>query len=195
MRILVLNAHPDKGSLCDALAGTYGAGARQAGHEVRVTNVRDLTFDPILRGGFTGAQVLEPDLAEQQALIRWCQHLVIVTPNWHSGLPALFKGYVDRVFSPGFGVNYLEGFPYVERLLRGRSARMIYTQNSPLWLGRVARGDLLGDYVWRVTKRALLGHCGFKPVRKSAFGGVRTSTAKTRARWLTQVAALGRRGI
>ncbi|MGH4007153.1 MAG: NAD(P)H-dependent oxidoreductase [Pseudonocardiaceae bacterium] len=171
----------------------YVAGAQRAGHEVRITNVRDLTFDPILRGGFTGRQALEPDLAEQQTLIRWCQHLVIVTPNWHSGLPGLFKGYVDRVFIPGFGVDYLEHFPYVKRRLRGRSAHMIYTQNTPRWIGRLARGDLLGDYVWRVTKRAILGHCGFKPVRKTVFGGVKTSDAETRARWFAEVAELGNR--
>jgi putative NADPH-quinone reductase len=49
MRIVVLNAHPDEGNLCCALSGAYVAGARQAGHEVGVSNVRDLTFDPIHR--------------------------------------------------------------------------------------------------------------------------------------------------
>jgi putative NADPH-quinone reductase len=195
VRILVVNAHPDEGSLCEALARAYVAGARECAHEIHVTNVRELRFDPILRGGSTQPQPLEEDLEHQRWLIRWCQHFVIVTPNWHSGLPALFKGYVDRVFAPGFGAVYLDHFPYVEPLLRGRSARVIYTQNAPLWLGRLARGDLVGDYVWRVTKRAILGHSGFKPVRKSGFGNVRRSTARTRAGWLQQVEALGRRAM
>jgi putative NADPH-quinone reductase len=194
VKVFVLNGHPDQGSFCDALAQAYVRGAQQGQHEVRLTNVRELEFDPILRGGFTGAQALEPDLANQRVFIRWCEHFVVVTPNWHSGLPALLKGLVDRVFAPGFGVDYLDGFPFVRPLLRGRSARVIYTQNSPLWLGRIGRGDLLGDYVWRVTKRAILGHCGFRPVRKSAFGDVKHSDERLRARWLEQVSALGRRG-
>lgn len=53
MRVFILNGHPDKGSLCDALSHAYGQAAREAGQDVQLTNIRELVFDPVLRGGFT----------------------------------------------------------------------------------------------------------------------------------------------
>lgn len=84
----------------------------------------------LIHGGFSAPQPVEPALADAQAAIRWCEHLV-VTPNWWSSVPALFEGFIDRVFLPGFGVDYLDHFPYIRKLLKGRSARVIYTQNAP----------------------------------------------------------------
>ena len=82
MRILVLNAHPDEGSLCDAIATAYADGARAGGQEIRVVALRELQFDLVLRGGYHNEKPLEPEIAQQQEHIRWCEHLVIVSPNW-----------------------------------------------------------------------------------------------------------------
>ena len=131
MRILVIDAHPDTGSFCEALAQSYVEGARTENHEVRCLRLREMQYDPILHGGFTNPQPLEPDLAKAQETILWCEHLVIVTPCWWWHVPALLKGFIDRVFLPGFGVEYLDDFPFIRKLLKGRSARVIYTQNSP----------------------------------------------------------------
>jgi NAD(P)H dehydrogenase (quinone) len=72
-----------------------------------------------------------------------------VSPNWRWCPPALPKGFIDCVFWPGFAVEYLDGFPFNRKLLKGRSARAIYTQNSTQWLGVLARGDLF----WRLMRR------------------------------------------
>ena len=62
MRIFVINAHPDAGSLSDAIADSYVSGARHGGHDVRTVNLRDLQFDLVLRGGFHSTKPLEPVL-------------------------------------------------------------------------------------------------------------------------------------
>jgi NAD(P)H dehydrogenase (quinone) len=191
MRILVLNAHPDEGSFCDAVAAAYVDGALAAGHEVRSIALRELRFDLVLRGGFHSAKPLEPDIAEQQQLIRWCQHLVVASPNWWWAAPALLKGYVDRVFLPEFAMCYRARFPYVTPLLTGRSARVIYTQNSPRIVGWLFRGDLF----WRWISRAVLNHCGFRPVRRLALYAAKDSSAARRTRFLDSVRELGRRGV
>ena len=189
MRILVLDAHPDAGSFCEAVADAYVAGARAAGHEVRPVRLRELRFDPVLHGGFTSPQPLEPDLAGARAAITWCEHLVIVTPNWWWGVPALLKGFIDRVFLPGFSVEYLPGFPYIRKLLTGRSAHVIYTQNSPQWLAVLVREDLF----WRWMRRAFLGHCGFRPIRRTRLAPMKDAVEARRRRWLARVEEIGRR--
>ncbi len=190
MRILLLNAHPDQGSLCDAVAAAYAEGAREGGHEIRCVALRDLRFDLVLRGGYHSAKPLEPDVVEQQELIRWCEHFVVVTPNWWWSAPALLKGYIDRVFVPGFAMRYHARFPYVEPLLKGRSARVLYTQNAPWLVGWLFRGDLF----WRWISRAVLRHCGFRPVRRHALYSAKDAPPERRAAFLASTRELGRRG-
>ena len=191
VRILILNAHPDEGSLCDAVAAAYLEGAREGGHEIRYVPLRELRFDLVLRGGYHSTKPLEPDIHQQQELIRWCEHLVIVSPNWWWSAPALLKGYIDRVFLPGFAMRYRSRFPYVIPLLKGRSARMLYTQNSPQLVGRLFRGDLF----WRWLSGAVLKHCGFGPVRRFALYQAKDSSPERRAKFLASVRRLGRLGI
>jgi putative NADPH-quinone reductase len=191
MRIAVIDGHPDAGSFGEALASSYVKGARDAGHDVRCFRLRDMRFDPILHGGFKTPQPLEPDLVKARDAVRWCQHFVIVTPCWWWHVPALLKGFIDRVFLPGVGVEYLERFPYIRKLLKGRSARVIYTQNSPQWLAVLAREDLF----WRNMRRAFLGHCGFHPINRTRLDKVNDVSPARRARWLNEVERLGRRGV
>ena len=190
MKILVLNGHPDAGSFCDAVAESYAEGARDGGHDIRCVALRELEFDLVLQGGYHSAKPLEPDVAEQQELIQWCEHLVVVSPNWWWSVPALLKGYIDRVFLPGFAMRYHRRFPYVHPLLTGRSARVLYTQNSPWLAGWLFRGDLF----WRWIAGAVLRHCGFQPVRRLALYSAKDVADQTRLRFLADARELGRRG-
>lgn len=190
VRILLLNAHPDAGSFCDAIAAAYVEGARAGGQEVHVVALRALRFDLVLRGGYHQATPLEPDVVAQQEWLRWCEHLVVVTPNWWWSAPALLKGYIDRVFLPGFAMRYHDRFPYVHPLLRGRSARVIYTQNAPRLAGVLFRGDLF----WHWIKRAVLRHCGFAPVRRMVLYDAQHASDTDRRRFLDHIQELGRLG-
>jgi hypothetical protein len=116
-----------------------------------------------------------------------CEHLVIVSPNWWWAAPTLLKGYVDRVFLPGFAMSYHDRFPYVQPLLKGRSARVIYTQNSPRIVGVLFRGDLF----WRWISRCVLGHCGFRPVRRLALYGAKDASPGRRAEFVEAARDLG----
>lgn len=190
MRIFLINAHPDPGSFSDAIAEAYISGAHNGGHDIRSVNLRELQFDLILRGGFHNTKPIEPDVTRQQEHIRWSEHFIIVSPNWWWSAPALLKGYIDRVFVPGFSMRYHARFPYVEPLLKGRSARVIYTQNSPRVAGWLFRGDLF----WRWISRNVLHHCGFSPVRRTALYGAKDAAPKTRTAFLASVRRLGERG-
>jgi len=167
----------------------YVAGAKDAGHDIRCVALRDLQFDLVLRGGYHSAKPLEPDIVQQQELIQWCEHLVVVSPNWWWSAPALLKGYVDRVFLPGFAMRYHRRFPYVHPLLTGRSARVLYTQNSPWLAGWIFRRDLF----WQWISGAVLKHCGFRPVRRLALYGAKEASEETRLRFLASARQLGRR--
>lgn len=188
-KVVVILGHPDATSLCGALARSYVEGARAAGATVREVNLGDLDFDPVLRHGYNEIQQLEPDLLAAQEAIGRAEVVVFVYPTWWGSVPALLKGFVDRTFLPGFAFKYRDDSRFWDRLLAGRSARLIVTMDSPPWYYRwVVRQP--GNQMMR---RAILGFSGVKPVRTTAFGPVRSSAAEARAGWLNRTRVLGER--
>lgn len=180
-RIWVVDSHPIEGSFCSALAESYVAGSRHAGHDVRLTCVRDLRFDY-----HQGPGPLEPDLVLAQECLQWCDHMVVVYPNWWGTYPALFKAFQDRILLPGFAFEIRDqGWM---GLLSGRTAQMITTMDTPLWVYRW----ILGAPGIRAMKRATFGFCGIRPVQVRLLGPIHSSTPEQRAHWLGEVFQLGR---
>lgn len=186
-RILVILGHPDRVSLCGALAESYAQGAQEGGAEVEILRLGELEFDPVLHQGYQKIQPLEPDLQRAQERITWAQHLVLVYPTWWGGPPALLKGFFDRAFLPGFAFRSRAKGPFWDRLLSGRSGRLLVTADSP------------GFYDWlvngmpavRMIKKAVLAFCGVKPVAVNRFAIVKAADRKRRLHWLAEVKNLG----
>ena len=185
--ILVIDGHPDPESYCAALARAYAEGAERSGAEVRRIALRELRFEPNLRYGYRQRTELEPDLLRAQALIREADHLVLVYPTWWGAMPAILKGFVDRVFLPGFAFRYRESSQLWDKLLVGKSARLIVTTDTPSWYNRLVYRQA-GHLVMR---RNILGFCGVKPVRLTVLGPVKPSTPERRAAWLERIRKLG----
>jgi putative NADPH-quinone reductase len=189
-KILVIDAHPFEKSLCRGLADAYEEGAKSAGAEVRRLNLRELNFDLNLRRGYHATQELEPDLVQSQESIRWCEHLVLVYPMWWGMMPALLKGYLDRCWLPGFAFQYHRNDPMWDRLLEGRSARMVVTSDAPYFFNLL----IYFNAPYRVVRKMILRFCGFKPVRVTAIGRVKSLRESERASWLEKLRRLGLKG-
>jgi len=188
-KILVILAHPQAKSYCAALAQAYADGARASGAELRLVNLAALTFNPVGSGSHEKPLVLEPALKQAQDDITWAEHLVFVYPILWGTIPALLKGFIERVFTPGFAVNFRNDTPRWDKLLKGRSARLIVTLNTPPLLYR-----LLFRRAGHITmKRSILEFCGIAPVRITDIGPMRNASADQRGKWIQQVQALGAR--
>ncbi len=186
-KILLILGHPRKESLCGAIVNAYLSGAKEAGHTIESIHLGSLDFDPILWGGYEGSQELELDLEKAQELITWADHLVFVYPTWWGAMPALLKGFIDRVFLPGFAFQYKEKSVRCDRLLAGKSARLIVTMDSPPWYYRWI-SHMPGHYQ---MKRTILEFTGIKPVTVTSFGSVKASNKTQRNKWLTTAKNLG----
>jgi NAD(P)H dehydrogenase (quinone) len=187
-RILVINGHPNKDSFNHALADGYVAGATQAGAEVKKINIGELNFNPNLAYGYQKRMELEPDLLEAWKLIQWAEHLVWVHPVWWGGLPAITKGFIDRLFLPGLAFRYRPNSVWWDKLLKGKSAHMITTLDQPGW------------YYWLVfgrpsvnqLKNSILKFCGIQPVQLTYIGIIKTSSPDLRKKWIAKAIGLGR---
>ncbi|MBD8519082.1 NAD(P)H-dependent oxidoreductase [Plantibacter sp. CFBP 8804] len=182
MPALVIDGHPNPGSLCAALATSYA----EAHGDATVLAVRDLAFDPNLRLGYTRRQDLEPDLERAWEQILAADHIVIVAPVWWGSVPAVLKGFFDRLLLPRRAYRMKSnGLP--EGLLAGRTGRVIVTSDSPSWYL-----PLVGDTTVKQLRTTTLRFCGIKPVAVNRFGRVKDSTVEQRQRWLAKAAQNGR---
>ena len=187
-KITAILGHPLTDSFCAALLDAYVTGARGAGAEVRLHKLAEKTFDPLLHHAYRKRQELEPDLLAVQEDITWAEHLLFAFPVWWGVPPALMKGFFDRVFLPGFAYRFPEdGGVFQEKLLVGRSARVLCTMDSPPWYYRF----LVGAPGLKMMKNSILKFCGVAPVRITSFGSVKLSTAERRAKWLEKAKKLG----
>jgi len=190
-KIYILLGHPDCDTLSGYLADSYGKGAREAGHEVRRTNICDVKFDPILHYGYKKIQELEPDLVKVQKDFKWADHVVILYPNWWCTMPAILKGLFDRMFLPGFAFRFSKEKPGEwTPLLTGKTAHVIVTAGmSPLKV-RFKFGDFTNE-----LSRGILGFAGFDPVQITTFGPSERASEKKKESWLKKVENFGKRAI
>ena len=116
---------------------------------------------------------------------------MVVSPNWWWSAPALLKGYIDRVFLPGFAMRYHEHFPYVGTPAPRAVTRVIAPRTRRDWRACCA-GATCSGRSW--IKRAVLRHCGFSPVRRMVLYHARHASDHDRNRFVDNVRELGRLG-
>ena len=186
-KIVVINGHPNKNSFNFGIANAYTEGARSSGADVKEITIADLQFNPNLQFGYEKRTELEPDLLNAWEKIKWADHLVWVHPVWWGGLPAITKGFIDRLFLPGFAFKYRENSVWWDKLLKGKTAHIITTLDQPSWYYRFAYGRPSVNQL----KKATLEFCGIKPVKVTYIGVIKTSDQITRNKWLDKVRKIG----
>jgi len=186
-KILIISGHPDKESFNYALADAYKKGAEISSSEVELINICDLQFNLNLQYGYRNRTDLEPDLLDAQDKIKWADHIVWVYPVWWGSVPAIMKGFIDRVFLPGFAFKKKKDSVWWDKYLKGKSARIITTMDQPTWYYRLVYKAPSHNAMKKLTMQ----FCGVQKVGITAFGPVRGSKANKRKSWLQKVKVLG----
>ncbi len=145
-KILVVSAHPEPRSLNASLAAFAVDHLRAAGHEVRVSDLYAMKWKPVVdaddfpehgadrrldvlevSGRATRAGRLSADIAAEQEKLRWSDAVVLQFPMWWFSVPAILKGWIDRVFTYEFAHGPSVPPPYSEGALGGRRALLSLT--------------------------------------------------------------------
>lgn len=188
-KIALINGHPNHESFNFALAEAYKKGAENSGAEIKEIIIRDLDFNPNLQFGYQKRMDLEPDLLKAWEIIQWADHLVWVHPVWWGGLPAITKGFIDRLFLPGLAFKYRENSVWWDKFLKGKTAHIITTIDQPGWYYRMFYGRPSINQL----KKSTLEFCGVKPVKVTYIGIIKNSKEEQRQKWIEKVYSLGRK--
>lgn len=188
MRHLIIYAHPNgeslNGKFKDALQGYL----LQKGNEVIVRDLYELQFDPVLSlqdmEGQRKGQV-EDDVRLEQELISWAEHITFIHPIWWTGMPAVMKGYIDRVFSYGFAYRYDQGIQ--KGLLKGKQAVIINTHGK----SHDEYREIGMDRALRLTSdKGIYNYCGFEISQHFFFEKADRVDAETVESWITEILTL-----
>ena len=138
MRVLLIYCHPRPDSYSAALRDAAVEGLTASGHEIELRDLHAEHFDPVLsndqRGAYFDAAENIRGLEDHVASLRRAEALLLVYPTWWFGMPALLKGWFDRVWLPGVAFQ-LGGPKALQPLLTDiRRIGVVTTYGSPGWL-------------------------------------------------------------
>lgn len=179
MHVLLVYAHPEPKSFNGAMRDLAVETLRGAGHTVEVSDLYAMRFDAVVGADdFTGDRVdadvlsiateqtrafetgsLRADIVAEQAKIARADLLILQFPIWWFGMPAILKGWADRVFARGFA--YLAGRKYDTGLFSGKTAMVATTTgtSADTYAPDGIDGDIL-NVLWPVHN-GLLRYTGF----------------------------------
>lgn len=186
MRVLVLYAHPLGDSFCAALHRTTVEALRASGQEVDDLDLYAERFDPVLSAE---ERVRYHDTACNRAAVEpyvrrllAAEALVLVTPVWNFGYPAILKGFLDRVFLPGVSFEMV-GDSYRTTLHDVRKLAVVTTYGATR-----LRAFLAGDPPRRLATRVLRAVIRpGAPVAYIALYDMNAARAERRTRFLAEV--------
>ena len=178
MKALVVYWHPEPRSFNAAMFDTARRTLATAGHEVKISDLHEMRFDPVSgRKNFasvkdsgyfkqqieemhaSGVNGFSPEIEAEIAKVEWCDLMVWQFPLWWFGLPAMLKGWVDRVFA--MQRTYGGGRIYANGVFRGKRALLSLTTGGPEEAYRKGafNGDISG--ILRPIQRGMLQFVGF----------------------------------
>ncbi len=148
MRTFIVHAHHEPASFNGAMTREAVAALRSGGHEVVVSDLYAMAFDPVSdRRNFTTVAERDhlkqqneeifasehdgyaPELQAEMDKLAWCDALVLQFPLWWLGMPAILKGWVDRVLAVGRA--YGGGRYFSKGVFRGKRAMCAVTVGGP----------------------------------------------------------------
>jgi len=162
MLAAVVLAHPSPDAYCRVLARRAVTGLRAAGHDVELLDLSASGFVTAMssteRAAYHGDQpIVDPQVAHHADIVRRADALVFVYPTWWSGLPAVLKGWLDRVMVPGVAFVFDDAGKVRPGLGQVRHIIGISTYGSPRSYVRV-----VNDNGRRILTRAVRLSCGVR---------------------------------
>lgn len=186
---LVVLAHPLPDSFAASLAHTVRETLETRGHVVDLLDLYGEDFDPRLTAAERASYMRGPydasAVAPFVARLQSADGLVLVFPQWWFNLPAIMKGFIDRIFVPGIAFDHdAEGGRLVPRLTNIRTFWVVTTTGSPWWIVML----YMGNPVKRILKRGVAAFCaGRLDFRMLSLHGMDTASAAKRHRFIEKL--------
>lgn len=168
MRVLIVFNHPYERSYCNSILDSIKEGLEEGKHEFDLIHLDNDNFDPVMRSKDLQAfaiarnepdkayKLLDPQVLEYKQRIERAEHIIFIFPIWWELMPALMKGFIDKLVFPGIAYKYsCGGTGMTCTLAKLRGVTMITTMNTPsitykLLFGNAIKKALLMGTFWKI---------------------------------------------
>jgi len=190
MRTAIVFNHPYERSFCTAILQSVVRGLEAAGHQTDVLHLDNEQFDPVMRAAdlkaFTLGEPVDPQVLEYRERLAAADHLIFIFPIWWELMPAMTKGFIDKVIFPGVAYDYDDTgrFPrMIKRFHQLKGITLITTMNTPsffyhLFFGNAIKKALFTGTFWKM---------GYKNRKWINLSMVKFVSPEKRTRWLTKL--------
>lgn len=190
MRTAVVFNHPYEASYCNAVLEAVLSGLHLGGHEADLFHLDNDGFDPVMRAadlkGFKDGAPVDNKVLEYRSRLELADHLVLIFPIWWELMPALTKGFIDKVIFPGVAYDYDNSGRWpkmVKRWARLKGITLITTMNTPSSAYRLIFGNAIKKAVFTGT----FWKMGYGPRKWISLNMVKFVSEKKRKKWLTEI--------
>lgn len=185
MKHLIIYSHLNPASFTKAIVDEVTNKAIAKGDEVKIIDLYGEKFNPILdmpdiEFMFMGKE-MPHDVRKYQEMITWADHLTVVYPMWWAQMPAILKGFIDRVFSHGFAFLVTENG--AEGLMKGKTAHVYINTNTPTIIYEETQ---MNKAQIRVIEQGIFEFCGIK-TETTFFGQVSSGSDELRKSYLATI--------
>ncbi len=187
MKVVIVFNHPYEGSYCTAVLNAALAGLKKANHETDLIHLDKERFNPVMSSedlqGFRERRTVDPKVKEYKQRLDDAEHLVFIFPIWWELMPAMTKGFIDKVIFPGVAYDYSENGLMRRKFLKMNGVTLITTMNTPSFFYRLFFGNA-------IKKAVLLGtfwKTGYKHRKWIKLSMVKFVSNKKRERRLSNI--------
>lgn len=192
MRTLIVFNHPYEGSFCNALLDSVMLGLQRADSEADLIYLDKDNFNPVMSSNDLKAFAMarnEPEKAlamldkqvfDYKSRLENAEHLVFIFPIWWSLMPALTKGFVDKVIFPAVAYDYSVDGSMKSRLSNLKKVTVITTMNTPAGVYE----SLFANAVWKALLHGTFEAIGVTNCKWIAFDKVKQVSQEQRVEWL-----------
>ncbi len=185
MNCLIIYSHPNPKSFNHAILEALTRALQECHHDVRVRDLYDMDFDPVLRPKdfeLMDQQNVAADVQLEQDHVRWADVLIFIFPVWWNSLPAIARGYIDRVLSVGFAYSQ-----DAKGLLPGKKVAVVATMNAPK---AVCETTGVFNAMNITIGQSLASFCGMTLIAQKYFNSVASVSDADRQKMLDEIVLL-----
>ena len=191
MNVLVIFAHPYNKSLNYAIYQRTLDALKKNGHDVITHDLYAEDFDPVLKGfeAASDGPPVDPIIQEHGKHLTWADGIIIIHPTWWGQMPAILKGWIDRVIKNGIAFTFKEdedGNEKRVRLVRAHRALVINTANSSIEKEK----EILGNALELLWQKSVFSFLKVKDFHRKVFRIIADSTYEERVEWLDETESL-----
>ena len=194
MKTLIIYYHPHEGSFCSAIRDAVQSGLETGSHTFKLINLEADKFDPVMhekdlkafvqggRNDLKGIGDIDPLVLNYVEKMRWAERIVMIFPIWWMTMPAMTKGFIDKVIFPGM-VYRMEGGKLISMLSRLKQVIIITTMNTPTAIYETNFGNSLEGSLIKGT----FNQIGIHDIRWISLNMVKQVGDEKRWLWLDEI--------